>query len=189
MNGMSLLIGVGTSRRCRRYAQLFLRSQSSSLKRRSPFSSSRHFNVQIISTAWSVRSVCDVIDRKVGSYDAKPECNSKQKRQAAGQLVSMKTLFDSHSPEHRGLYQLNWAIEDKSCKMTATWHDGSIVRSDNGALSNHEKRLRSNTYRPMTKMHKAHWSSCYRPKDGKHSTWTTKVGAKRIWKIERNNFC
>ena len=35
------------------------------------------------------------------TYDAKPECNSRQKRQAAGQLVNIKTLFDSHSPGAR----------------------------------------------------------------------------------------
>ena len=34
-------------------------------------------------------------------YEANPECNSKQKRHAAGQLVNMKTLFDSHSPTHK----------------------------------------------------------------------------------------
>ena len=29
---------------------------------------------------------------------ASPECSKRQKRQAAGQLLSMKTRFDSHSP-------------------------------------------------------------------------------------------
>ena len=68
------------------------------------------------------------------AYDAKPECNSKQKRQAAGlqtmvrilsstfrcaamynicrtyQLVNMKTLFDSHSPDVQ-------SIVKKECKQ------------------------------------------------------------------------
>lgn len=45
--------------------------------------------------------------------DAIPECKSKQKRHAAGQLVNMKTLFVSHSPGVTLVREKNPINEDK----------------------------------------------------------------------------